>query len=202
MNDSIFEAVVSTSSADGQANVAPLGVRYRGDEIVLMPFAPSTTLDNILATRAAVLNLSTDVRVIAGSVTGRREWPLVEVPGVPGVRNRRLADTLRHLALELVEASEQVQEATRRPLLRLRVLHDVTHAPWPGFKRAQAAVLEGAVLISRLHLLPRAKVEAEMAYLQIAIDKTADAAEREAWSWLVEAVRAHHAKAAAAEGGR
>lgn len=212
MNDSIFEAVVSTAAPDGRPNISPLGVRWQPDGgVLLMPFAPSTTLDNILATRAAVLNLSTDVRVIAGCVTGRKDWPLVEVPGVPGVANRRLADTLRHVALELVEVTERVQEATRRPVLRLRALHDVSHAPWPGFKRAQAAVLEGAVLISRLHLLPRAKVEAEMAYLQIAIDKTADAAEREAWGWLQDAVRAHHAATpapqrvtdpAAPEGGR
>lgn len=197
MNDSIFEAVVTTAAPDGRPNISPLGVRWQADGgVVLMPFAPSTTLDNILATRAAVLNLSTDVRVIAGCVTGRKDWPLVEVPGVPGVANRRLAATLRHLALELVEATEQVQEATRRPVLRLRPLHDVTHAPWPGFKRAQAAVLEGAVLVSRLRLLPADKVAREMAYLQIAIDKTADAAEREAWSWLLEAVRAHAGAAA------
>ncbi len=50
------------------------------------------------------------------------------------------------------------------------------------------------MLVSRLHLLPRAKVESEMAYLQIAIDKTAGPAEREAWEWLQEAV----ARAAAA----
>ena len=30
-----------------------------------------------------------------------------------------------------------------------------------------------------------------MAYLQIAIGKTAGEAEREAWNWLVEAVTAH-----------
>jgi hypothetical protein len=35
-----------------------------------------------------------------------------------------------------------------------------------------------------------------MAYLQIAIDKTAGAGEHEAWGWLREAVAAHRAKAA------
>jgi hypothetical protein len=51
------------------------------------------------------------------------------------------------------------------------------------------------VLASRLHLLPAEKVDAEMRYLQIAIDKTAGPAEREAWGWLVEAVAAHAARA-------
>jgi uncharacterized protein len=54
-------------------------------------------------------------------------------------------------------------------------------------------VVEGAVLVSRLHMLPIDKIETEMDYLQIAIDKTAGAAEHEAWGWLQEAVAAHKA---------
>ena len=42
-------------------------------------------------------------------------------------------------------------------------------------------------------MLPPEKVEREMAYLEIAIGKTAGEAEREAWGWLVEAVEAHRA---------
>ena len=51
-------------------------------------------------------------------------------------------------------------------------------------------MLEGAILVSRLHMLPAAKVEGELRYLKIAIDKTAGEAEREAWGWLMAAVAA------------
>jgi hypothetical protein len=47
--------------------------------------------------------------------------------------------------------------------------------------------------VSRLGMLPDDKVDAEMAYLQIAIDKTAGPQEREAWGWLQEAVQRHRA---------
>ena len=50
------------------------------------------------------------------------------------------------------------------------------------------------MLVSRLHMLPMDKIESEMNYLQIAIDKTAGVAEHEAWGWLREAVQAHRAK--------
>ena len=60
--------------------------------------------------------------------------------------------------------------------------------PFRGFNRAQAAVVEAAILVSRLHMLPAEKIDREMAYLAIAIDKTAGPAEREAWSWLVERI--------------
>jgi hypothetical protein len=59
--------------------------------------------------------------------------------------------------------------------------------------RAKAAVVEAAILVSRLGMLPRDKVEREIAYLEIAIGKTAGDDEREAWGWLLEAVRAHYA---------
>ena len=65
---------------------------------------------------------------------------------------------------------------------------------FPGFNRAQAAVIEGAVLVSRLGMLPRDKVETEMDYLQIAIDKTAGPLEQEAWDWLYAAVQDFYAR--------
>ncbi len=184
MNDQIFETVVTTCSPAGAVHVAPMGVRYVGDRVVLKPFRPSTTLDNILATETAVLNLLADVRVFAGCITGRRGWPTVDVQRPGEARAVRLAAALEHVVLRLEGQDDDVQ----RPTLRLARAGGERHAAWPGFNRAQAAVIEGAVLVSRLHLLPRAKIESEMAYLQIAIDKTAGPDEREAWGWLREAV--------------
>jgi len=68
----------------------------------------------------------------------------------------------------------------------------VTHAPFLGFNRAQAAVIEAAILVSRLEMLPRDKIEKEIAYLQIAVGKTAGTAEQEAWQWLIDLVEARY----------
>lgn len=231
MPELIYETVVTTRSPDGVVHVAPMGVRHVGDEVVLMPFRPSVTLANIEATGHAVMNLLTDVRVFAGCVTGRREWPTVALDGeraggatdvgnvgnavedgsarggtsgsrpsgvdraspFPGVR---LAAALGHVALRLVASDDDGQ----RPVLRLARVHAAQHAFFQGHNRAQAAVVEGAVLVSRLHMLPADKIDGEMRYLQIAIDKTAGPAELEAWGWLCEAVAAHRAGAQA--GGR
>lgn len=185
MNDMIYETVVTTVNAEGRVHVAPMGVRYQGEHVVLMPFKPSTTLDNVLATRSAVLNLLTDVRVFAGCVTGRRDWPVQPVDG--GVR---LAAALAHVALRL----DAVKDDAQRPVLTMARTAEAAHAPFLGMNRAQAAVVEGAVLVSRLHMLPMDKVRTEMAYGQIAIDKTAGPAEREAWGWLLDAVANHERK--------
>ncbi len=189
MTEQIFETVVSTQASEGVAHIAPMGVRYQAGRVVLMPFKPSTTLANIVATRHAVLNLITDTRVFAGCVTGRREWPLLPADKIAG---RRLACALHHVELRLDEHIDDVQ----RPVLRMARVHEASHAGFLGLNRAQAAVVEGAVLVSRLRMLPMDKIDAEMAYLQIAIDKTAGPGELEAWGWLQDAVAAHRAKAA------
>ena len=193
MNDPIYETVITTVAPDGRVHVAPMGVRYAGELVVLMPFKPSTTLDNVLAGGHAVLNVVTDTRVFAGCVTGRRAWPTVAAECIAG---QRLACALNHVELELVEHRDDAQ----RPVLRLARVHAATHAPFIGLNRAQAAVVEGAVLVSRLHMLPVDKIETEMKYLQIAIDKTAAAPEHEAWGWRREAVDAHRVKVEAVAG--
>lgn len=188
MNDLIYETVISTVAADGRPHVAPMGIRYQRDQVILMPFKPSTTLANIVADGHAVLNIVTDTRVFAGSVTGRRGWPVRPADRVNGVR---LECALRHVELSLAE----LQDDPRRPVLRMARVFEAEHTPYIGFNRAQAAVIEGAVLVSRLHMLPAAKVDDEMRYLQIAIDKTAGPDEHEAWGWLTEAVAQHRAAA-------
>lgn len=182
----IRETIVTTVSAAGTVHIAPLGIIADGDGWIIAPFRPSTTLDNLLAMPFAVANYTDDVRVFAGCLTVRREWPTIAANDVPVPR---LAGALAHAEL----AVSHVTEDDRRPRFHCRVVHLASHAPFQGFNRAQAAVVEAAILVSRLKMLPRAKVEREMAYLEIAVGKTAGPAEQEAWNWLTEKVRAHFA---------
>src|SRR5260221_10972457 len=181
----IFETIVTLRGADGRTHITPLGVRYQESSVLLAPFRPSATLDLLLQSRVAVINCTDDVRVFAGCIVGRRDWPLVPATRVDGVR---LASCLAHEGIELAEFIDHAQ----RPQLRCRSVHRETHAPFRGFNRAQAAVIEAAVLVSRLSILPVGKLEAELEYLKIAIDKTAGEAELQAWSWLMEAIAAYH----------
>ncbi len=181
----IRETIVTTSGADGVAHIAPLGLIAEGDGWIIAPFRPSKTLDNLRQVPFAVANYTDDVRVFAGCLTGRHEWPTVrsDEGSVP-----RLAGALAHAEL----AVERVTEDEQRPRFHCRVRRLVTHAPFLGFNRAQAAVIEAAILVSRLDMLPREKVEQEIAYLQIAIGKTAGPAEQEAWQWLMERVASRY----------
>lgn len=181
----IRESIVTTRNADGSAHLAPLGVIEDAGLLVIAPFHPSTTLANLRRHPFACVGYTTDVRVFAGCVTRRRrDWPCVPATRIDCPR---LAGALAHSEVEV----EVVVDDPQRPRFRCRTVHEAAHGVWPGINRAQAAVVEGAILVSRLSMLPAAKIDAEMVYLQIAIDKTAGEAEREAWGWLVEAVARH-----------
>jgi uncharacterized protein len=99
----------------------------------------------------------------------------------------RLAGALTHMEL----AVTGVMADAERPRFRCRVARTVQHAPFQGFNRAQAAVVEGAILVSRLHMLPRERIERELTILQSAVEKTAGPRELEAWTWLMDKVRFH-----------
>ena len=182
----IRETIVTTADANGRPHIAPLGIIADGDGWIIAPFRPSATLDNLRAVPFAVANSTDDVRIFAGCLTGRCNWPVTASLRVPVPR---LADALAHAEL----AVTRVTEDARRPRFHCRVVHRAAHAPFDGFNRAQAAVVEAAILVSRLHLLPREKVETEIAYLDIAVGKTAGVAEQQAWQWLMEKIRAHYA---------
>src|SRR5258708_38505163 len=72
----IIESIITTLGADGATHIAPMGVIWRDDHPILAPFRPSTTLDNLVHSGCAVINHTDDVRVFAGCLTGRRDWPL------------------------------------------------------------------------------------------------------------------------------
>lgn len=183
----IYETIITTSTVEGQAHIAPFGIRERDGLVLIAPFRPSTSLDNLLRDRCAVVNLTDDVRVFVGALTGRRDWPVRRAEQIDGYV---LESALAHRELELVE----VREDALRPELTFRVVFEAMHAPFRGFNRAQAAVLEAAVLVSRLHMLPLEKIEAEVNYLRIAVEKTAGEYEWQAWGWLMERIDNHKAE--------
>lgn len=183
----IYETIITTVDSAGNPHITPFGVQKKDGLIVISPFKPSTTLTNILATECAVMNLTDDVRVFAAAIVKAQTQAIVPATVVNGVR---LAETLAHQELRL----EQVVEDAERPQLWMRVVHEEMHQPFAGFNRAQAAVIELAVLASRLNRLPKEKVLSERAYLQIAIDKTAGEREMQAWQWLVEKIDGYYAE--------
>ena len=181
----IRETIVTTADRQGRVHIAPIGIIADGDSWIIAPFRPSTTLENLQAVPFAIANYTDDVRIFAGCLTGRPDWPTLAADTVPVPR---LAGALAHVELAVARTTDDSQ----RPRFHCRVVHTASHAPFQGFNRAQAAVVEAAILVSRLDFLPRDKVAREIAYLESAVQKTAGPAELEAWQWIITRIAAHY----------
>ncbi|MDD5578019.1 MAG: DUF447 family protein [Methylobacter sp.] len=177
----IQETIVTTQNSLGVAHIAPMGIHVNGEEFIILPFYPSTTLNNLLESKTAVINYCDDVRIFAGCLTGRRDWPLKPAEKING---QVLSCALAHTEVELV----RMEEDAIRPKLFCRAVHSVNHAPFMGFNRGQYSVLEAAILISRLDRLPLEKIKSEIEYLRMGLEKTAGDREREAWSWVMAVI--------------
>jgi hypothetical protein len=179
----ILETIVGTVNADGSPHLAPLGVHPMGERLLLAPFRPSRTLDNLKRSAVATINATDDVRLFAGLLTGRREWP---TKACQHIAAQRLEDVLWHAEVEV----ELEEDDATRPRFLCNILFEQNHQPFRGFNRAQFAVVEAAILYSRISRLPPEKITSELQYLAIGQQKTAGPQEQEAWEWLMEAFRA------------
>jgi uncharacterized protein len=189
----IIESIVTTISAAGMVNCAPMGVEWdplaQDDVIVLKPFLDTATYRNVAETRTAVLNVVDDVRVFARAAISNPQPPTVEAVRVRGVVLDGCC-SWRELEVESIDSTPP------RSRIEMRVAHRGVNREFIGFNRAAAAVLETAIYATRLHLLEAAFVRAELARLQVIVDKTAGPREFEAMALLAAHVEARLAGAA------
>jgi hypothetical protein len=181
----IIETIVTTRAADGVVNCAPMGVEWGAgdsDAIVLKPFLETATFRNLSATGAAVVNLTDDVRVFARAAISNAEYPTMAAVVVDGVV---LADCCSWREVKV----QSIDRTPPRARVETAVVHRGTRRDFIGFNRASAAVLEAAIYATRLHLLPRAFIDSEMARLRVIVDKTAGPRELEAMALLADFIR-------------
>jgi uncharacterized protein len=179
----IIETIVTSVDDEGRVNCAPMGVEWGDETIVLKPFLETATYRNLIATRVAVVNLTDDVRVFATAAISNPDYPTRPAAVVRGVI---LADCCSWREVEV----RSIDSTPPRSRIETAVVHRGFNREFVGFNRARHAVLEAAIHATRLHLLDRAFIEAEMTRLQTIVDKTAGDHEREAMALLADHMRA------------
>jgi len=178
----IVETIVTSLDANGAVNCAPMGVEWGDDSIILKPFLETATYRNLMATRAGVINLTDDVLLFAQAAISDPVYATVPAQAVRGVV---LADCCSWREVEV----RAVDSSPPRSRIETAVVHRGTRREFIGFNRARHAVLEAAIYATRLHLLPRAFIDSELARLQVIVDKTAGPRELEAMALLTDYVR-------------
>jgi hypothetical protein len=183
----ILEGLVTTTNPDGSPHLAPMGPHVEPDmrQFLLRPFPTSNTYRNLSTHGEGVLHVIDDVLLLAKAAVGAAEMPALRP--AEAVRGWVIADACRvhEFRVLSIDASEQ------RVRIECEVIRSERLRDFFGFNRGKHAVLEAAILATRLHLLPREEVEAEYRKLRVIVDKTGGSAEFEAMAFL-EAHLARH----------
>lgn len=177
----ILEGIITTRNEDGSANISPMGpiVGDALDRLWLRPFRTSTTYRNLKREGAGAFHLTDDVELFAHAAIGEPD-PVPQMIADQSFRTPVLADACRWFAFEV----ESLDDAEERTSIVGRVTERGVLRDFLGFNRAKHAVIEAAILATRLHLLPAAEVRAEFARLKTIVDKTGATAEHRAFNFL------------------
>jgi hypothetical protein len=182
----ILEGIVTTLNEDGSTNISPMGpiVGESFDRLWLRPFQTSTTYRNLKREGAGVFHLTDDVELFAQAAIGQPE-PLPTLMSGRPPQSAVLANVCRWFAFEV----ESLDDSAERTSIVVRVTERGVLREFLGFNRAKHAVIEAAILATRVHLLPPEEIHAEFSRLQTIVEKTGAAPEHRALALLAKYVQ-------------
>jgi uncharacterized protein len=176
----ILEGVVTTVNSLGVLNVAPMGPRVDDgfDRFVLRPFRTSTTYRNLIEMREGVLHVTDDVLLIAQASIGKAP----NAPTIPAslVRGHILRDACRYYEFRVVAVDDHHERAE----FTVETVAEGRIRDFFGFNRAKHAVIEAAILATRVTLLPPEDILRDLEKLETIVNKTAGPQEAEAFEIL------------------
>jgi uncharacterized protein len=177
----LLEGIVTTLSDDGSPHIAPMGpiVDAEFNWLLLRPFRTSVTFANLNRSGQGVLHVTDDVELLARAAVGRIEQMprLVRAESIDGVI---LADACRWYAFRI----ESLDDREERTKIVARVVDRGNVREFFGFNRAKHAVVEAAILATRIGLLDADHIRSELARLAVLVEKTGGRQERQAFEFL------------------
>jgi hypothetical protein len=182
----LLEGVVTTLNADSSPHIAPMGpiVDDRFERFLLRPFRTSVTYQNLKRTGQGVLHVTDDVELIARAAVGRLETlpPMRPAEAIEGVI---LTDACRWYAFQV----ESLDDCEERTAIVARVVDLGRLRDFFGFNRAKHAVIEAAILATRIELLDAKLILGEFERLASPVARTGGVEERRAFDFLRQYVQ-------------
>ena len=182
----ILEGIVTSVDPTGLVNVAPMGpfVEPSFATLRLRPYKTSRTYQNLKAHGQGVFHVTDDVLLLAQAAIGS----LNQLPAIlpaEKIQGQVIQSACRWYEFEVTE----LDDSEERTNIIARVVHMGRLRDFLGFNRAKHAVLEAAILATRVHLLKKDYIMQEYDRLQVPLEKTAGAAELEAFALLRDFVQ-------------
>ena len=183
----ILESLVTTINEDGSLNVSPMGpsieVAPSGEwdfsRFQLRPFDTSRTFANLKRTRQGILHITDDVLLFAQGAIAKID-PAPETKPAAKIEGLVIANACRWHEFKV----DHIDESGQRMSLNCRTVHSERGRDFFGFNRAMHAVIEAAILATRLDFLPTEEVSEQFLRLETIVAKTAGPRETEAFELL------------------
>ncbi len=173
----IIESIVSTLDTDGQVNLAPMGVVWGDDTLTIRPFKTTTTYRNLMSSRQAVVNITDNVLIFAQAAVSNASFPYLPAPHVRGV-------ILQDACVFREVAVEKVDDTAERAEVLCRVVGSGRLRDFLAFNRGKNAVIEAAILATRLDLYGCERVRAAFREYEELVNKTGGEQEHAALAYL------------------
>jgi len=179
----IIETIFSTLDEEGRPNFAPMGVIW--EEMVLRPFRNTITYRNLVSQGQGVVSVTDNVLTFAQSAISNAQFPHFPARKVRGVV---LEDVCYWRELEVLSVNEHEERAE----ICCRVVAKGRKRDFLGFNRGKNAVIEAAILATRLDLNERDEVKIALGRLDGIVAKTGGKEEEEAMKFLSGYVRRYY----------
>ncbi|MDR3621000.1 MAG: DUF447 family protein [Paludisphaera borealis] len=185
----ILEGIVTTQSPSGLLNIAPMGPKIAPDmnmgTFVLRPFKTSTTYQNLKAHGEGVFHVTDDVLLLAQAAIGVPFDPEPATRPADSVEGRILVGACRYYEFQTIV----LDDLDERTTVLVETVAEGRQRDFLGFNRARHAVVEAAILATRIALIPPAEILSEFQKLAVLVDKTGGPVEHRAFDLLREHVR-------------
>ena len=184
----ILEGIVTTTSAAGEVNIAPMGPRVdqQMKSFTLRPFQTSQTFKNLKEHGEGVFHVVDDVMMLAQAAVGSIE-PAPVLMMATKIRGYILQEACRFYEFTVLRLDDRHERAE----IDVKVAATGKLHEFFGFNRAKHAVVEAAILATRVQLLPRQQLLNELVRLSVPVDKTGGSREREAFQFLSAYIEQH-----------
>ncbi|MEQ8210983.1 MAG: DUF447 family protein [Lacipirellulaceae bacterium] len=175
-NGRILEGLVTTLNPDGTTNLSPMGpivdrqLGTGGTEwLHFRPYAPSTTLENMKRTGRGILHVTDDASLVAMAAVGKLQ-KLPNMRKASGFEGMILTQACRWFSFEVVGLDDR----SEMHHVYAKVAEKGTLREHFGFNRASSAILELAIMATRIKFLPAEEIRSAVERLSPVVVKTGD----------------------------
>lgn len=187
----VLEGLITTLDQESNINLAPMGLiptlNAAGEieRLTLRPFPESQTYRNLLDHPEGVFHLTDRVLLLAQAIVKSLDLSNLELIPAKMIRGYQLASACQAYEFRITK----IDDSSLRKVMQAEVISTNQFRLFYGFNRGCHAVIEAAILASRVHMQDPASILREFEELRIIVEKTGTSETLQAFELLTDYVQ-------------